>query len=189
LAVLQDDKRRAELIGTLEAIAKASPAAPAPAPAPASAPVVPLAPDSLGAQLVNQFSSAVSDAGTEVLNSVRSVNDLPLLWRWLSTQARDPEARKQIGDAAWKLVAIFACALLAEWLVRRLFRRLRATLSAWAPATANEEPAPRKRQSRPPRRARRSCADGGWTGRSARCDNCRTCSGGWYWTCCRSGPS
>ncbi|MBV8914783.1 MAG: mechanosensitive ion channel [Acetobacteraceae bacterium] len=155
LAVLRDEKRRAELITTLEAIAKAAPAA-APAPVGASAPapvgtsapapagtaaptVPPLAPDSLGVQVVTQVSAAVTEAGSQVADSVRDVNDLPLLWRWLQSQAQDPEARQQIGEASWKLAVVLACALAADLLLRRLLRRLRATVNAWAPATVNAE--------------------------------------------------
>jgi small-conductance mechanosensitive channel len=133
LAVLRDDKRRAELISTLEAIARAQ--------APAAQPAVPLAPGSLGAQLVTQASRALDDASHEVKTSLREVNDLPLLWRWLVSQARDPEARAQIEDALWKLGVVLLCALGADLGLRRLLRRMRATLTAWAPPSPGADEA------------------------------------------------
>jgi small-conductance mechanosensitive channel len=152
LAVLQDDKRRAELITTLEAIAKAAPAGTAPAGAGAAAapglpadgaakpadaaatPATPsLAPDSVGAQLVGRVSVMLSAYAQQVTASLRSVNDLPLLWRWLANQAEDPAARAAVLDAAGRLLLVLAGALVGEWLVRLLFRRLRATLTGWAP--------------------------------------------------------
>src|SRR4051794_21933084 len=142
LAVLQDDKRRAELITTLEAIAKAQPAA-APPPAPvapaAPAPTPPLAPDALGLEVLTQASAAVSAASAEVANSIHAVNDLPLLWRWLVAQATDPDARHQILDAAWKLAVVLLCAAAADLGVRRLLRGFRQTLTAWAPATQSAD--------------------------------------------------
>ena len=153
LEVLRDEKRRNELITTLEAITRAAavpapstaaPAtAPAPAPAPAAAepakpadskPVIPIAPDSLGAQLIVQVSNVVADAGNQVVASLRSVNDLPLLWRWLTSQAEDPAARGRVADAAWKLLVVLAAALGAEWLGRVVLRRVQAALSRGAHA-------------------------------------------------------
>ncbi len=140
LGVLRYDRRRAEFIATLDALARAAPAAttsvPAdPAPAtPASAPTGPLVPDSLGAQLLVQASGAVSAAMEQVASSVRAVNDLPLLRRWIAAQAADPEARARIVDAAWKLAVVLGAALAAEWLSIRALNRLRAALARWSPA-------------------------------------------------------
>ena len=134
LDILQNEQRRAELITTLQTIARAAPAAPVtPAATPPAAPageprrrrrrrtgqggggVVPtLAPDSLGVQLFSRGSAMVSEAGQQSLASVRTVNDLPLLWRWITSQASDPIARSQLADAAWKLAVVFLCALPAE---------------------------------------------------------------------------
>jgi small-conductance mechanosensitive channel len=158
LDVLRDDRRRGELISTLEAIVKIAPASPAAAGttpsgtvgphaaptaagAPAAAPaadtksVLPIEPDSLGVQLFLQVSTAVADAGTQLVASIRAVNDLPLLWRWVSAQASDPEALARILDAGWKLLVAFGAALAAEWIGRLVLRRVRTALSRGAHAT------------------------------------------------------
>jgi len=143
LAILQDDKRRAELIGTLETIAKAEPA-------PAAQPALPLAPDSLGAEVVTTVSSRVAVAGRELVASLQSVNDLPMLWRWVDAEAHDPDALGLMEDAAWRVAVIFVSGLIAEWVVGRLLRRLRAAITAWSPHGAeSEEPADAEPRPRP----------------------------------------
>ncbi|MDT7951207.1 MAG: mechanosensitive ion channel [Acetobacteraceae bacterium] len=185
LAVLRDDKRRAELITTLETIAKAAPAAaPASAPspaltpaeklaagplaataatpepaadakaadpkaadakappaapaakAPAKVPVQTIAPDSVGAQLVGRMSVLLSAYAEQLAQSLQSVNDLPLLWRWLVSQVDDPQARAAAFEAGRMLLIVVAGGLLAEWLMRRLLRRFRTMVGAWSPSHA-----------------------------------------------------
>ncbi len=147
LSVLRDERRRAELITTLDAIAKAEPA-PVPVPAvkpdaaadkPASTPSI--APDSVGVQLATRISVMLSAYAQQLVLSLRSVNDLPLLWRWLASQGDDPAARAALLDAGGKLLLVLAGGLLAEWLVRLIFRRLRTTLTAWAPQRSDSDDA------------------------------------------------
>src|SRR6201999_4129834 len=61
LDTLQDDKKRAQMIDTLRAIANASPQTPAAPPAPAAQPTIPLAADSLGAQLLLKVSEQIGE--------------------------------------------------------------------------------------------------------------------------------
>ena len=184
LALLRDDKRRAELMTTLEAIAKAAPAVatpepaaaamtpaetlaagplaatgtapvavtpaptavpapstlaaatPAPAaaaPAATAAKVAAIAPDSIGAQLATRMAVLLGAYVQQLANSVEAVNDLPLLGRWLSSQASDPAARAEALDAGRMLLIVIAAGLGVEWIVRRLFRRLRKAVVAWSP--------------------------------------------------------
>ena len=185
LAVLRDDKRRAELIATLDAIAKAQPAA---APATAAAPVassggaapvapatvasaLPLEPDSLGAQFIAQAGAALSDAGTQLVAAVHSVNDLPLLVRWVSAQANDAEARARLGDTFGKLLIVLVAALAAEAVVRLVLRRVRAAVSRGAHATPAVPPPDDPREAPPASEAGEdglAAAEAGETERSAR---------------------
>ncbi len=147
LDILQNDQRRAELIATLQTIAKAAPVAAAPTPAAPQAPPAPavvptLAPDSLGVQLFNRCSAMISVAAAEFLASIRTVNDLPLLWRWIKSQASDPIAQSQAIDAGWKLAVVLLCALLAEFATARVLRRLRGTLEHWSPQATESETGP-----------------------------------------------
>ena len=167
LGLLRDDRRRAEFAATLEAIARAAPAAntsaaspsgaspsapaeaavppgetaPAKPAEPAAAKVIPLEPDSLAAQIVDRASASLSDAGSQLAAAVQSMNDLPLLWRWVATQAADPIARARVLDTAGKLALAIAAGLLVQVGVARVLRRLRATLGAWAPGNADQNAA------------------------------------------------
>ena len=181
LDVLRDDARRAELIATLEAIAKAgaktgaNAGANAGAVPPGAAPdgavaKLPLAPDSLGAQFVLQVSSALSNAGTQLVASLRAVNDMPLLWRWVVSQANDPDARSRVFDAAWKLLVVMAAALLAEWGGRLVLRRVRGALARGARASPPPPPVPDipPEKSEASRESGLAAAEAGETERSAR---------------------
>lgn len=141
LAVLKDDRRRAALISELETISKAAqvtppntsrPAEPEPGAVPAANPL-PLAEDGLAWRLLVEGSAALQAAGQELVATAQAVNDLPDLVLWLRVQAADPAARAQVADALWRIGAVLAGALVAEWGAVRLLQRLRAALARWAP--------------------------------------------------------
>ncbi|CAN7627763.1 mechanosensitive ion channel [Bradyrhizobium sp. LjRoot220] len=134
LDTLQDDKKRAQMIDTLRAIAGASPQAAAPAPE--AKPGIPLNADSLGAQLLLTVSEQVGEVSREVAQMVRSLTHFPAFYYWFVRTANDPDAYKQIFDIAWKLALVFGCAFAAEWLVFRLIKRPVALLEARLPQTA-----------------------------------------------------
>ncbi len=161
LETLQDDAKRAQMIDTLRAIAKA---APPPASAPAGAAVVapdaaapPAKPaaaadkpaltldaDSLGAQLLLTISGWISDATREVTHAARSVAHVPALWHWLVNTATDPFYYHLLLDIAWKFVLVFGCAFAVEWLMlwamRRPLRALEARIPRVVKARAAEPP-------------------------------------------------
>jgi len=148
LDLLRDDKRRAEFTTVLESMAKAAPAAgaatpestapaaPAPAAPTSTTPsqILPLKPDSLGAQVVDQTATAIAATGSQLATAIHSVNDLPLLSRWIVTQAENPDFRARLFDTLWRLAAIIGSGLVVELAVIRLLRRMRAAVGAWTPA-------------------------------------------------------
>jgi small-conductance mechanosensitive channel len=156
LETLQDDTKRAQMIDTLRAIAKASPdkAAPdkaspdktlpdtGPAPAPAAQPAsepqsaLPLTADSLGAQLLLTISDQVDDFSHEVADIARTLTHFPAFYYWIVRTANDPAAYDQLLDIAWKLALVFGCAFVAEWVVFRLIQRPVAFLETHLPQTA-----------------------------------------------------
>lgn len=148
LDLLRDDRRRAEFTTVLESLARTAPVAPdAPAPAPAgpAAPeapaqpsqILPLKPDSLGAQVVDQTATAIAKTGSQLATAIRSVNDLPLLWRWIETQAQSPDFRARALDALWRLAVVIGSGIVVELAAIRLLRRMRVVLGAWTPAIAD----------------------------------------------------
>jgi moderate conductance mechanosensitive channel len=153
LDTLQDDTKRAQVIDTLRAIAKASPgkvspdkatpdkaspdngSAPAPAaPAPESA--LPLTSDSLGAQLLLTISDQVDDFSHEIADAARTLTHFPAFYYWIVRTANDPAAYDQLLDIAWKLALVFGGAFVAEWVIFRLIQRPVAFLEAHLPQTA-----------------------------------------------------
>jgi len=73
LDTLQDDKKRAQMIDTLRAIASASPQAAPPEPQPAT----PLEADSLGAQLLLTVSEQVGELSHQIADVARTLTRFP----------------------------------------------------------------------------------------------------------------
>lgn len=158
LEVLNDPARRAAFAATLNAIIKAQPparkaaakpneAAPAangaaPAAAPAAAPgtaqpgalPIPLAPDSLGAEVLVSASALVNKIGTETMRALDTVQSLPLLWGWAVVMVTNQVARDLLLDVTWRVIVVLACAVAMQYALRRVMRRPIAALEALAPA-------------------------------------------------------
>jgi len=136
LDTLQDDKKRAQMIDTLRAIANASPQAQAAPPAPGPQPAIPLTADSLGAQLLLTVSEQVGEISREIADMARTLTNFPAFYFWIVRTANDPSAYNQLLDIAWKLALVFGCAFAAEWLIFRVIKRPVALLEARLPQTA-----------------------------------------------------
>ena len=159
LETLQDDTKRAQMIETLRAIARAAPQAAAAPQADASAqaapsagepqPAIPLTADSLGAQLLLTVSEQVGDISHEIGQMARTLTHFPAFYYWIVRTANDPLAYNQLLDIAWKLVLVFGCAFAAEWLIFRLIKRPVALLEARIPQAARP-PAPAQAMADPP---------------------------------------
>ncbi|MBT1514522.1 mechanosensitive ion channel [Bradyrhizobium sp. SRL28] len=134
LETLSDDKKRAQVIETLRAIANAS--QPPQGAAPESKSAIPLTSDSLGAQLLLSVSEQVGEISREVADVVRTLTHFRAFYYWFVRTANDPSAYHQLLDIAWKLALVFICAFAAEWLVFRLIKRPVALLEARLPQTA-----------------------------------------------------
>ena len=167
LDVLNNPKKRAEFTATLEAIAAAkpvppspakpaaeaakpgqpaaAPAAPVPPPAkpasPADALKIPLAPDSLGAQVLVSGAGFLSRAGTEAMDALHAVQSVPLLWGWAVVMATNPWARSVLDDTSWRLALVMLSALAVEFGLRRAIRKPVTALERMAPdGTPRGEP-------------------------------------------------
>jgi small-conductance mechanosensitive channel len=129
LDVLKDDKKRAEFTTVLEDMVRGVPAV-----APAKPAVVPLAANSVAAQLLVEGSHWAGQLGSQFESTAEAVGDVPLLWRWTIGTASDPAARTRIVDTAWKLALILLIARAVEWGARRVLARFRRFLDTRAPA-------------------------------------------------------
>jgi small-conductance mechanosensitive channel len=149
LEVLNDPAKRAAFAATLNAVIKAQPAVPAPGKAAAAdaapakpedaavakpALAIPLAPDSLGAQVLVSASALVSRLGTETMDALNTVQSLPLLWGWAVVMVTNQVARDLLVDVGWRVAAVLACAIAVQFALRRLMRRPIGAVEALAPA-------------------------------------------------------
>jgi len=159
LDVLNDPRKRAEVAAALQAIAAPRPAAAdpaaAPAPQPAAAPaaaaatpaapaapaaaasaealVLPLAPNSLGAQVLVSVEGFLDRMSDQTMNALRAVRSVPLLWGWAVVMTTDPWARGVLLDVSWRVLVAVACGLAVEWGLRFAVRRPVSALEAKAP--------------------------------------------------------
>src|SRR5439155_3719165 len=129
LEMLEDPQKRAQLIDTLRAMAKAAPSVPETATTPALA----LQPNSLGAQLLAQLSGWGDRLAAETAAAGDALSDLPLLWRRIERGVANPALQKAVLTALWQLVLVIGCALLAVWLAGLALRRPLIGLPAHAP--------------------------------------------------------
>ncbi|MCA1455656.1 mechanosensitive ion channel [Bradyrhizobium sp. BRP22] len=135
LDILQDDQKRAQLIQTLQTIAKASSSgAPAQPGAPAAS--SPAFADNLGVQLLAEVSDWFGDVSDQLATAAQTVSDFPMIWRWLVNLTTNPYMQQMLLDTAWRLVLVIACAFLAEWIIRRAIRRPLAAIDRYVPLRA-----------------------------------------------------
>jgi small-conductance mechanosensitive channel len=146
LDTLSDDKKRAQMIDTLRAIANApapqsaaQPEQAAPAATAESPPQspIPLTSDSLGAQLLLTASEQIGDISREVADIARTLTNFQAFYYWIVNTANDPYAYSQLLDISWKLALVLGCALAAEWLIFLLMKRPVLFLEARMPQTAS----------------------------------------------------
>ncbi|WP_314947860.1 mechanosensitive ion channel domain-containing protein [Bradyrhizobium cosmicum] len=136
LETLQDDKKRAQMIDTLRAIAHVSgPQQPAP-PAPEQKSPIPLSADGLGAQLLLTVSEEIGEISREIAGVARTLTHFPAFYYWIVRTANDPAAYNLLIEIAWKLALVLGCALAAEWVIFRAIRRPVAFLEGRVPQTA-----------------------------------------------------
>jgi small-conductance mechanosensitive channel len=173
LAVLQDDAKRAQFIAVLQNMARllAPPSAATAAPATPGQPAVagaaavpglpiPLAPDSLGAQVLVGASQHLSSLSGDLVENARELTDFPLISRWVVHLATDRDSQHDLLDTGWKLALVMAIGLAVERLVRFLLRRPAASLEALAP---NGRPPPQREAEPAPTEAGIADAEAGQT--------------------------
>jgi moderate conductance mechanosensitive channel len=117
LEVLQDPQKRDQLVTTLQTIAQAQqPATPPPA-------ASPIAPDSLGAEVLTGASGFLNHLSSEAIVAFHAIRSVPQLWGWLKVMATSTWARGILLDTAWRLAVVLAVGIAAESAARRAVRR------------------------------------------------------------------
>jgi small-conductance mechanosensitive channel len=143
LEVLNDPAKRAAFAATLNAIIKTQAAGASAAPAePGKAPettvegvTIPLAPDSLGAQVLLSASTFVTHLGNEAVDGLKTVQSLPLLYGWVVVMTTNPVALGILGDVSWRVLLTIACAVAVQVGLQRAMRRPIRSLEGLAPAS------------------------------------------------------
>ena len=115
LDILKDPAKRDAFIATLETIAKATTA-------PEPATVLPLAPDSVGAQLLMDVSTRLASLTDDLVLTFRTITDFPLLWRFAVQLVSDPWSQTMLMATGWRLAVVAAAGLAAQWAMRRMLR-------------------------------------------------------------------
>jgi small-conductance mechanosensitive channel len=144
LDVLNDPAKRAAFSATLETMVKATKAAMPDQSKPAALPAVavPLAPNSVGAQLISEGTSWLGGLSGQLAAFGRVLGDLPSVWRFTLHTVQDPALRARALDACWRLAAVLLMAAIVEYGVYLLVRRPMRALAAHGPATPSSEPLP-----------------------------------------------
>ncbi|WP_061025397.1 mechanosensitive ion channel domain-containing protein [Bradyrhizobium sp. CCH5-F6] len=137
LETLQDEKKRAQMIDTLRAIANASGQQQAGSPASEPKSPIPLAADGLGAQLLLTVSEEIGEISGEIAGMARTLTHFPAFYYWIVRTANDPAAYNLLIEIAWKMALVLGCALAAEWVIFRLIRRPVAFLEGRVPQTVH----------------------------------------------------
>src|SRR5579862_2173440 len=139
LEVLQDDRKRAELIDTLRTIAAAAPGAATPAPAATATPAAAEAAATAAAtaptgsaQVLAQTSDWLGAMSHQLAHAARVATDFHQIKAWVNHVATDPETRDAGIDMLWKLGVVIAASTLAYLLIARLLRRSFAALERGA---------------------------------------------------------
>jgi small-conductance mechanosensitive channel len=137
LTALSDPAKRAQLIGVLEAIVHAVPP-PAQSTPPAAQPAgsIPLAPDSVAAQVLSGASQRLSKLTGDIATNAEAIADFPTLGHFLVRLATNADLRQQVLGVAWRLLLVLAVGLLAAFGVRLALHRPAAALCIAAPQGA-----------------------------------------------------
>jgi small-conductance mechanosensitive channel len=127
--LLRDEAKRRELLATLDSLARIGSAEP-PAPEPALA--LPLAPQSLLAQVLLALSNTLGDVSEWVVAAARSAYDLPAVFAAVQRLAFDPLVRDRIFNILWKALVVLAAGIAVERTLVMIFRPARRRIAAAA---------------------------------------------------------
>ena len=137
--LLNDPQKRASFTATLQTLAKATAAA-----APPPKPSVPLAPDSIGAQVLTEGSTWLRGLSGQFVTFGHVLGNLPSVWVFTRRTLEDPVLRARAFDTAWRLALVLAVAIAAEFATAFALRRPMRAVAGLAPAngeTAGERAA------------------------------------------------
>ncbi|MEX2615736.1 MAG: mechanosensitive ion channel domain-containing protein [Alphaproteobacteria bacterium] len=118
LDTLKDDSRREAFVRDVEALVAAQRARQAEAE------------KSMGTRLLETISAKMDTAGTELAGLAREIGDIPALLSAAATYFSEPAERDKWLWLVAQLALILAAGLAAEWLVKRMLRRVHLSIES-----------------------------------------------------------
>jgi small conductance mechanosensitive channel len=119
IATLENDAERAKLIDQLKQLLAAQ-----------EAQKKPPAQHGAAARVIGDLSDRIERLSASLVEGAAVLIDAPRLVQWLRFQLGDPDARSRSLAIAWKVLAVLAAGVLAEWVARRLLGRARRAIEA-----------------------------------------------------------
>jgi small-conductance mechanosensitive channel len=138
LDVLNDPQKRAAFTATLQDMLKVTAPTPQTVPTPIAA-AVPLAPNSVGAQLISHGEAWLDELGEQVSAFSHVLGNLPAVWAFTLRTMQTPESRARVLEAGWHLGLVLLVAILVEWIFARALKRPIDGLAAHAPLSVTHE--------------------------------------------------
>ncbi len=135
LVVLNDPRKRAAFINTLNAIARSLPAA---APASTAPKKIVLAPNSVASELSGEVGVVRTVLVAQASAFAGIFSNSILISRWLRGELHDPQERAVLVNACWQGAAAILIGLLAERALLRVLRRPLARLARDRHAAAED---------------------------------------------------
>ncbi len=133
LNILNDPVRRAAFTAALQTMVKAHAATQPKAAAS-------LTPDSVGAEVLKEGTSWLSQLTGQVAAFTRLLGALPAVWRFTLHSASDPGARARLIDAGWRVGGVLAIAIAADFALAYALQRPIRALAARAEAPESLHP-------------------------------------------------
>jgi small-conductance mechanosensitive channel len=125
--MLRDETRRNELLATLDSLARVT--------AQEDALSLPLAPQSLLAQILLAVSNGLGHVAELVVSGARSANDLPAVLAATERFFFDPVVRDRAFSVLWKAIVVLAAGIAVERLLVMLLRPARRRIAETGEAT------------------------------------------------------
>lgn len=122
ITTLEDPAARDKLVNQLKAL-KALNAGGPESDAAADAP-----PSRIGGRLIESLSEKIDAVSGELVGGAELLLDAPRIVAWVQRQASVPENRDRWLEVLWRVIAILFAGFVAEWIVRRLLARTRASI-------------------------------------------------------------
>ena len=119
IRTLEDPAARETLVSQLKALKAVGAAGVAPAEKP---------PSRVGGRIIESLSEKIDTVSAQLVGGAELLLEMPRALAWLERQVRVPDNRDRWLRVLWRVAAILFAGFVAEWIVRRLLARTRASI-------------------------------------------------------------